>query len=136
MSKRNPCAPISFFLLIGLLTTGSAPQAASRDGLVGGIDARFAEHQEIALRIWDLAELGYLEYESSALLQEKLTAAGFVVESGVAGMPTAFVAEAGLGGPVIALLAEYDALPGITQTASPVREEIAGKAGGQACGHP
>jgi len=135
MNKPNQCTSISFCLLIGLLATGTAPQAASRDELVGGIDARFAEHQAIALRIWELAELGYLEYESSALLQEKLTAAGFAVDSGVAGMPTAFVAEAGSGAPVIALLAEFDALPGITQTASPIREEIPGKVGGQACGH-
>jgi len=135
MNIRNRCAAISLCLFIGLLATGSPTKAASREELLGGIDARFAEHQKIALRIWDLAELGYLEYESSALLQEKLAAAGFAVESGVAGMPTAFVAEAGSGAPVIALLAEFDALPGITQTAAPAREEIPGKAGGQACGH-
>ena len=135
MNLRNRCTSISVCLLMGLAMVGSWAQAASRDDLVDSIDARFGEHQEIALRIWDLAELGYLEHESSALLQEKLTAAGFEVESGVAGMPTAFVAEAGSGGPVIALLAEFDALPGITQTAAPVREEIPGKAGGQACGH-
>lgn len=116
------------------LACGPAP-AAPRDALTGSIDAGFEKHREIALRIWDLAELGYGEFESSALLQEQLAAAGFRVQGGVAGMPTAFVAEAGSGGPVIALLAEFDALPGITQTASPEREEIPGKAGGQACGH-
>jgi aminobenzoyl-glutamate utilization protein B len=122
--------------LCALLLIATAPlQAGSRDELAGAIDARFDEHRDIALRIWDLAELGYQEFESSALLQEKLAAAGFRVEGGVAGMPTAFVAEAGSGGPVIALLAEFDALPGLTQTASPAREEIPGKAGGQACGH-
>jgi aminobenzoyl-glutamate utilization protein B len=121
--------------MILLSSASAAAEATSRDALVRGIDARFDEHQEIALRIWDLAELGYQELESSALLQEKLAAAGFTVNGGVAGMPTAFTAEAGSGGPVIALLAEFDALPGITQTAAPVREEIVGKAGGQACGH-
>lgn len=120
-------------LLLALAQTSA--QAASRDDLVSGIDARFDEHRDIALRIWGLAELGYLEEESSALLQEKLAAEGFAVKSGVAGMPTAFMAEAGSGEPVIALLAEFDALPGITQTASPLREEIPGKAGGHACGH-
>jgi aminobenzoyl-glutamate utilization protein B len=122
--------------LVSALVAVSAPAtAAPREELLSGIDARFAEHREIALRIWDLAELGYQEFESSALLQEKLAGAGFTVRSGVAGMPTAFVAEAGAGAPVISLLAEFDALPGITQTASPRREEIPGKAGGQACGH-
>jgi aminobenzoyl-glutamate utilization protein B len=116
------------------MTTGSAP-AAPRDDLISGIDQRFEEHRDIALRIWDLAELGYQEFESTALLQQKLTDAGFTLENSVAGMPTAFMAEAGAGEPVIALLAEFDALPGITQTASSEREEIPGKAGGQACGH-
>lgn len=124
-----------FCLSVGVVIAGASVQAASRDALISGIDARFDEHRDIALRIWELAELGYLEFESTALLQQKFAAAGFAVESGVAGMPTAFVAEAGSGGPVIALLAEFDALPGITQAASPVREEIPGKAGGQACGH-
>jgi aminobenzoyl-glutamate utilization protein B len=133
MNLGNHCSAIILCAFVALAAMPA--QAASRDGLVSGIDARFAEHKDIALRIWDLAELGYLEVESSLLLQEKLAAAGFEVKSGVAGMPTAFLAEAGSGGPVIALLAEFDALPGITQTASPLREEIPGKAGGQACGH-
>jgi aminobenzoyl-glutamate utilization protein B len=110
-------------------------QAQDRADISNNIDARYDEHQAIALKIWDLAELGYLETESSGLLQQKLVEQGFKVKSGVAGIPTSFVAEAGSGKPVIAFLAEFDALPGITQTASPVREEIAGKAGGQACGH-
>lgn len=110
-------------------------EAQSRTGITQSIDARYGEHQAIAMEIWNLAELGYLETESSALLQKKLGEQGFRIESGVAGIPTSFVAEAGSGKPVIAFLAEFDALPGITQTASPVREEIPGKAGGHACGH-
>jgi aminobenzoyl-glutamate utilization protein B len=102
---------------------------------VAGIDGRFDEHQNIARQIWEFAELGYLETRSSALLQETLGAAGFRIETGVAGIPTSFVAEAGSGHPVIAMLAEFDALPGITQAARPVREELPGKDGGHACGH-
>jgi len=108
---------------------------SSRDDLISHIDGRFDQHQDIALEIWDLAELGYLEERSSALLSETLEDEGFRVERGVAGIPTSFIAEAGSGQPVIAFLAEFDALPGITQTAAPEREEIPGKAGGQACGH-
>ena len=107
----------------------------SRESLITNIDGRFDQNREIALNIWELAEMGYLEERSTALLQKTLSAEGFRVEPGVAGIPTAFVAEAGSGKPVIAVLAEFDALPGITQTASPVREKIPGKAGGQACGH-
>jgi aminobenzoyl-glutamate utilization protein B len=106
-----------------------------RATLITATDARFENNREIALNIWNLAELGYLEEQSTSILQKTLSAEGFRVQAGVAGIPTSFVAEAGSGKPVIAVLAEFDALPGITQTASPVREEIPGKAGGQACGH-
>ncbi len=128
---------VSFAMVLfsSLYSAGALAQANSRSTLIQSIDSRFEQHQEMAMKIWDLAELGYLEVESSALLSDALEQAGFRVQRGVAGIPTAFVAEAGSGGPVIALLAEFDALPGITQTAAPVREEIPGKAGGQACGH-
>ena len=123
-------AVFAMILLLPALVFGD-----SRETLISEIDKRFEQNREIALSIWELAELGYLEVESSALLQETLTNEGFRVEAGVAGIPTAFIAEAGSGQPVIAVLAEFDALPGITQTASPIREEIPEKAGGQACGH-
>jgi aminobenzoyl-glutamate utilization protein B len=121
--------------LIYFLLTVSIAQADSRDAMISGIDDRFDVHQAMALQIWNLAELGYLEVESSALLADALSEEGFRVQKGLAGIPTSFMAEAGSGEPVIAFLAEFDALPGITQTASPVREEIPGKASGQACGH-
>lgn len=89
----------------------------------------------VADDLWNWAELGYLETRSSALLQDELREAGFQVESGVAGMPTAFVARAGGDGPVIALLAEMDALPGMSQAAEPVQQPLEGRAGGHACGH-
>jgi len=105
------------------------------DAIIQAIDARFDEHRRIALTLWEYAELGYLEVKSSDLLQATLRDEGFRLTPGVAGIPTSFIAEAGRDGPVIALLAEYDALPGITQTAAPQREEIPGKVGGHACGH-
>ena len=97
--------------------------------------SRTARDQQVARQIWDWAEVGYQETKSSALLQEELTRAGFKVEAGVAGIPTAFVATAGSGQPVIAILAEFDALPGINQDAVPERSPIAGKNAGHACGH-
>jgi aminobenzoyl-glutamate utilization protein B len=129
--------PTHFKSLMAAIVLSTSPVllADDRGAITAHIDGRYAEHEDIALQIWNLAELGYLETESTALLQQKLAEQGFRVESGVAGIPTSFVAEAGSGEPVIAFLAEFDALPGITQTDSPVREEIAGKAGGQACGH-
>ncbi|MDX1492435.1 MAG: amidohydrolase, partial [Longimicrobiales bacterium] len=75
------------------------------------------------------------ETESTALLQGELGAAGFDIEAGVAGIPTAFVASWGQGEPVIGILAEFDALPGINQSRSPERDPIPGKIAGHACGH-
>ncbi|CAN0597622.1 unnamed protein product, partial [Laminaria digitata] len=90
---------------------------------------------ELSSKLWEWAEVGYQEEKSSALLQQTLADEGFTVTPGVAGIPTAFMAEYGSDGPVIALLAEMDALPGINQAASPDREEVDGKGAGHACGH-
>ena len=99
------------------------------------VDSRYGETARIAQTLWDYAEVGYQEEKSSALLQETLVAEGFDVRPGVAGMPTAFIASYGETEPVIAILAEFDALPGINQDASPMRSPIAGKKAGHACGH-
>ena len=99
------------------------------------IQSGYDAYKKIALSIWDYAEVGYKENKSSALLQTTLKDNGFAVEAGVAGMPTAFVATYGSGSPVIAILAEYDALPGISQDNSPTKTAIANKTSAHACGH-
>lgn len=91
--------------------------------------------RKIKQRIWELAELGLQEHESSRMLQELLAEHGFKIESGVADMPTAFVATYGSGKPIIAILAEYDALPGISQKAVPRKEAREDAVNGHACGH-
>jgi aminobenzoyl-glutamate utilization protein B len=113
------------------------PAAAHADdaGILAGIDARYDETASVARQLWEWAEVGYKEERSSALLQDRLSAAGFKISKGAAGIPTAFVAEYGKGGPVIAILAEFDALPGINQDASATRAPIDGKGAGHACGH-
>ena len=100
------------------------------------IDENANSYGDIAQEIWELAELGYMETESSALLQSTLDREGFEIEAGVAGIPTAFLASWKNGdGPIIGIMAEYDALPGITQDRQPVRAPIEGKPQGHACGH-
>ena len=89
----------------------------------------------MAHKIWEYAELGYLETKSSGLLQSHLEKEGFLVKTGVADIPTAFVAEFGSGHPIIGILAEYDALPGISQAAEPERKVIEKGGSGHACGH-
>jgi aminobenzoyl-glutamate utilization protein B len=108
---------------------------AQQEEIMSRIDARYDETASIARQIWEWAEVGYKEERSSKLLQDHLESEGFSIERGVAGMPTAFMASWGEGGPVIAILAEFDALPGINQDALPERAPIDGKAAGHACGH-
>jgi aminobenzoyl-glutamate utilization protein B len=91
--------------------------------------------KKTALLIWEYAEVGYKEVKSAALHVQHLKDAGFTVETGVAGIPTAFVATYGTGSPAIGILAEYDALPGINQSTSSERDPIVGKNAGHACGH-
>jgi len=90
----------------------------------------------VAMELWNLAELGYQEHESSLLLSNSLEKEGFKISYGVANIPTAFIAEFGSSGPVIGILGEFDALPGLSQTTSPFREKSKNSSGaGQACGH-
>jgi aminobenzoyl-glutamate utilization protein B len=112
-----------------------ALSAQPREDVIRGLDALAEEYSGIAQQIWDWAEVGYLETESSELLQSTLRDAGFRVEAGVASMPTAFVASYGSGEPILGILAEFDALPGISQDRSPERSVLAKKNAGHACGH-
>ena len=102
---------------------------------VAEVEAQKERTSRIAQQLWDWAELGYLETRSTGLMQEELAGEGFAIKTGIADIPTAFVGEWGKGGPVIAILAEMDALPGINQSASASRDQVAGKHSGHACGH-
>ncbi len=106
-----------------------------KDEAIKDIDSRYEDYKKIALQIWNYAEVGYKEKKSSALLQQTLQANGFTVQSGVAEMPTAFLASYGSGKPVIAILAEFDALPGLSQEANPEKKPITGIDAGHGCGH-
>jgi aminobenzoyl-glutamate utilization protein B len=103
--------------------------------IVGLVDKHSSEYIKTSKMIWDYAELGYHEEKSSALLQGELKQAGFRVEAGVADEPTAFIASYGKGKPVIAILGEFDALPGLSQGAVPDRSPLVEAAPGHGCGH-
>lgn len=99
------------------------------------IDSKNDFYTGIEQKIWGFAEVGFQETQSSALLQQTLKDAGFQIEAGVAGMPTAFIATYGSGKPIIGILGEYDALPGVAQEATPELKPIDGQKAGHACGH-
>lgn len=103
--------------------------------IVEQIEQRSDHYGEIAHQIWDWAELGYQEEKSSALLQAELERAGFEIEVGVADIPTAFVASYGSGKPVIGVLGEFDALPGVSQAAVAYPQVRGESPNGHACGH-
>ena len=90
---------------------------------------------EISDKVWEFAELGLIEFKSSALLADELEKHGFRVERGIAGMPTAFVATWGEGKPVIGIMGEYDALPGLSQKKVPRKEPLEPGKPGHGCGH-
>ena len=122
-------------LLAALLIPASAAAQSGHQTVIAHVEANAEGYGTVAQQIWDLAEVGYQETESSGLLQARLKGAGFDVEADVAGMPTAFVASFGEGSPVIGILAEFDALPGITQGRSAERQALPGMGAGHACGH-
>jgi aminobenzoyl-glutamate utilization protein B len=107
-----------------------------RKEITTDVDKRAPALALTAKAIWDFAEVGYQEKRSSDLLETELKQAGFSVKTGVADMPTSFVATFKQGkGPVIGVLAEYDALPGLSQAVATTRQPIANKAAGHGCGH-
>ncbi len=108
---------------------------ANKEAALAALSSAYEADKKTALQIWEYAEVGYKEVKSAALHIQHLKDAGFTVETGVAGIPTAFVATYGSGSPAIGILAEYDALPGINQSTSADRDPIVGKNAGHACGH-
>ncbi|QDL92350.1 amidohydrolase [Paroceanicella profunda] len=100
------------------------------------VDAHRAEFIALSDRVWGMPELLYAEYRSCAEHTDMLEACGFRVTREVAGLPTAVMGEAGEGGPVIAILGEYDALPGLSQVAGLDRPEpLEADGPGHGCGH-
>jgi aminobenzoyl-glutamate utilization protein B len=124
-------------LLAAALALGLSAAEADRakSTALSWVDANAATLKRVNENIWSYAETGLEEVRSSKELIDLLKAEGFTVEEAVAGMPTAFVATYGSGRPVIGILAEYDALPGLSQDKVPERREREGVRAGHGCGH-
>jgi aminobenzoyl-glutamate utilization protein B len=122
--------------IVAAATLLTATPALADPAALNRIDADRAVNEAAAKSIWGYAELGYQETRSTALLQKRLKDAGFTVKAGVADIPTAFTATFSTGdGPVIAILGEFDALPGFSQAANPMKTPVPALASGHACGH-
>ena len=123
------------YLSIQLIIPAIIYGQLDKQNIQSSIEKRANDYEKIAKSIWSWAELGYQEEKSSALLIETLSKEDFSIKSGVAEIPTAFVAEYGSGRPIIGILAEFDALPGISQEVATKRKPILDQVGGHACGH-
>src|SRR5215217_6053248 len=123
-------------LWLPLCVAAISAQSDARTAMLQGIDAKRASYADTAKQIWGFAEVGYQEEQSSALLQRQLQAAGFEVSARLADTPTAFVATWGSGKPVIGIVGEFDALPGLSQEAqNGARKPIVENGAGHGCGH-
>ncbi|TLF43065.1 amidohydrolase [Maribacter aurantiacus] len=125
---------ITIMLIVLCTSVLTLSAQKTKKEVLKSLNQKSETYGEISQEIWNLAEMGYQEVKSSALLQKTLEEAGFTIETGVAGIPTAFIAEYGSGSPIVAIMGEYDALPGLSQEAV-AEKKSAGGAAGHACGH-
>ncbi|MGZ5469658.1 MAG: amidohydrolase, partial [Candidatus Aminicenantales bacterium] len=135
MKTRLPSAAV---FLAGLLIVSQLAAGASvkkKEEVVASIERHKAEIIDLSDQVWGFAETALFETQSSKALADYAEKQGFTVQRGVAGLPTAFVASYGEGRPIIGVLGEYDALPGLSQKAQPVKEALQVGSPGQGCGH-
>jgi aminobenzoyl-glutamate utilization protein B len=127
---------LATMVLIPLPASAEAEISAEKQQIIEQVDALETQISDMSLELWNYSEIALRETQSAEYLASALEREGFSVERGVAGMPTAFVAEWGSGGPVIGILAEYDALPSIGNAVAPLRQQRKdGHPHGHGCGH-
>ncbi len=136
---KKTCAILMCFVLHSMLLARPRQDSAKinpsdRAALLQKIDRRAEHFTGLSHQIWEFAELSYKETQSSQLLKSELRNVGFQIQENVAGIPTAFTASWGQGKPVIGILGEYDALPGLSQEALP-EKKVRNVAAGHGCGH-
>ncbi|HTU68652.1 MAG TPA: amidohydrolase [Steroidobacteraceae bacterium] len=126
--------PVLLCVCMLSVAQAAAPSATKR-AVVASVDQHAAELAGLSDKIWGYAETALKEHKSSALLADYAEQQGFTVTRGVSGMPTAFVARFGSGKPVIGIMGEYDALPGVSQQAIAQKSPLVEGAAGHGCGH-
>lgn len=109
--------------------------SSNKKAVIASVEKHKTELIKISDSIWALAETAFNESESSRILADYAEKNGMNVTRGVAEIPTAFTATYGSGSPVISILGEFDALPGLSQKTSPIKEPLTPDAPGHGCGH-
>src|SRR5436190_773705 len=127
---------VSLCLLLLVSPVRAAGPDAGQRALLAAVDRRAGEMEALSRRIWEYAEVALKEEQSAAAMADYLAERGFRVERGVARLPTAFLAIWGQGKPVVGILAEYDALPGLSQAAGETAQHpVTTGAPGHGCEH-
>ncbi|MCE1196283.1 amidohydrolase, partial [bacterium] len=102
----------------------------------GSVERNKAAYAGLSDSVWGFAETGFQEERSAEARASARAERGFTIDKGLAGIGTAFSASWGRGGPVVAILGEFDALPGLSQVAGlPEKKELAPGGNGHGCGH-
>ncbi|OAV45945.1 amidohydrolase [Lewinella sp. 4G2] len=125
-------------LSIALLVLYLAPAAAQnelKEKAAASVDEQYVALTELSDKIWSYEEIAFRETQSAAALKAYARANGFTVTENVGEMPTAFIAEYGSGKPIIGILGEFDALPGLSQATVPEKQPLNEGGAGHGCGH-
>ena len=134
--KRAFALPLFSALFLPVVFSQNPPVLSeNKQAVLNSVKKHEQELIRLSDQIWAFAEPALHEYQSSKTLADYAESQGFTVRRNVSGMPTAFIAEYGSGKPIIGILGEYDALPGISQKAAPVKEPLLEGAAGHGCGH-
>ncbi len=128
------------FLILGMamitpMAVAQKKTSKSKLAVINSVEEHQAEYIDMSDKIWSYEEVAFEETQSAKLLADYAAAQGFTVERGVAGIPTAFTATYGSGSPVIGILGEFDALPGLSQKTVPNKDPLNDGSAGHGCGH-
>lgn len=130
---------LPLFLALGCLTTIHAQKNtntnSNKQAVIQSIDNKYQQLTDLSDKIWSYEEIAFQEVKSAKALADFAVANGFTVKRGVADIPTAFTAEFGSGSPVIGILGEFDALPGLSQKTKPTKDPLNPGSAGHGCGH-
>lgn len=128
---------VSFFLLLvsHVLFAQSINFADKKEKVIASVEKHYDQLTDLSDKIWSFEEIAFQETKSAKALADFAEANGMRVKRGVAEIPTAFTAEFGSGSPIIGILGEFDALPGLSQKTVPTKDPVHEGGAGHGCGH-
>lgn len=126
---------LAFCFTINAIAQKPVPISLNKNAILNSVTKHQAELIKLSDQVWEFAEIAMKETKSAKVLSDYAEAQGFRVQRNIADIPTAFIAEYGGGKPIIGILGEFDALPGLSQKAQTKREALLEGAAGHGCGH-